>query len=102
MRVIFAERARRDIGEIYDNIAQHNPVAAQNVEDAIRAACERLAEFPHASAATDEPNVRRMPLVRYPFTIFYRVDAARELVEVARVIHAARVRNLGRMADDWD
>lgn len=102
MRVVFAERARRDIGDIYNSIAQHNPVAAQNVEDTIRAACERLAEFPHASAATDEPNVRRMPLVRYPFTIFYRVDAERELVEVARVIHAARIKNLGRIPDDRD
>ncbi len=46
MRVVFAERARRDIGDIYDNIAQHNPSAAQRVEDTIRVRCERLAEFP--------------------------------------------------------
>jgi plasmid stabilization system protein ParE len=31
MRVVFAERARRDIGDIYDDIAQHNPSAAQRV-----------------------------------------------------------------------
>jgi plasmid stabilization system protein ParE len=28
MKVVFAERARRDIGNIYDDIAQHNPGAA--------------------------------------------------------------------------
>ncbi len=41
-----------------------------------------------------------MPLVRYPYTVFYRVDAGRDVVEVARVIHAARVRDLGRMPEE--
>lgn len=97
---MFAERAQRDIGDIYDSIAQHNPDAAQRVEDAIRAGCEGLGDFPYASAATDEPNVRRLPLVRFPYTIFYRVDAARALVEIARVIHAARVKDPGKLPED--
>jgi hypothetical protein len=42
----------------------------------IRATCEGLVDFPYASAATDEPNVRRVPLVRFPYTIFCRIDAA--------------------------
>jgi plasmid stabilization system protein ParE len=94
MKVVFAERARRDIGEIFDVIAAHDPRAAQRVEDAIRRACEWLGDFPRAAAATDEPNVRRFPLVRYPYTIYYRFHATRGRVEIARVIHAARIRNL--------
>ncbi len=70
MNVVYAERARRDIGEIYDAIAIRNSTAAQRVEDMIRSNCEGLADFPFASAATDELNVRRLPLVRYPYTIF--------------------------------
>ena len=54
MRVVFAERARQDISDIYDSSAQHNRAAAQCVEDAIRADCDRLGAFPYASAATDE------------------------------------------------
>ena len=96
MRVVYAERARRDIGDIYDTIAPHNPKAAGRVEHMIRAACEGLADFPFAPAATDEPNVRRLPLVRYPYTIFYRVDPIRDLVEIVRVVHSARVTDLGR------
>jgi toxin ParE1/3/4 len=95
MRVVFAECARRDIGDIYDDIAQHNPSAAQRVEDTIRVRCER-----HAAPATDEPNVRRLPLVRYPYTIYYRVDAERGLIEIARVVHAARIKNLRRLPSD--
>jgi toxin ParE1/3/4 len=100
MKVVYAERARRDIADIYDSIARRNPAAARRVEDRIRTICEGLADFPYASAATDEPDVRRTPLVRFPYTIFYRVDAARDVVEVARAVHGARVRDLGKMPDD--
>jgi len=99
MKVVYAERAKRDIGDIYDTIAPHNPTAAQRVEDMIRTACEGLADFPYAPPATDEPNVRRIPLVRYPYTIFYRVDPIRNLVEIARVVHSARVRDLGSVPE---
>lgn len=100
MRVVYGERARDDIARICDSIALHNPVAAQAVEDLIRATCEALADFPYASAATDEPGVRRIPLVRFPYTIFYRVNAMSDVVEIARVLHGARVRNLGKMPDE--
>ncbi len=99
MKVVYAERARQDIAAIYDYIALNNAGAAQIVEDAIRSACEALADFPLAAPATDEPGVRRAPLVRYPYTIFYRVDADRQRVEIARVIHAARIRRLGSLPD---
>ena len=86
--------------QIYDSIAKHNPVAAQRVEDAIRANCIGLADFPFASAATDEAHVRRLQLVRYPYTIFFRINVARQRVEIARVLHGARIKNLGTLPDD--
>jgi plasmid stabilization system protein ParE len=42
MKVVCAERARRDIADIYVYIALHNRAAAQRVEDMIRMACEGL------------------------------------------------------------
>lgn len=97
MKVVFAERARRDIESIHDSIALHDRAAAQRVEDAIRELCEQLGRFPYASAATDEPNVRRVPLVHYDFTIFFRIDTSRHQVQIARVVRSARVRSLRRM-----
>jgi plasmid stabilization system protein ParE len=38
--------------------------------------------------------------VRYPYTIFYRIDAERGLVEIARVIHGGRVKDLRQMPED--
>jgi len=100
MKVVYAARARQDIAAIYDYVALRNARAAQAVEDAIRDTCEALADFPFAAPATDEPGVRRVPLVRYPYAIFYRVDPDRQRVEIARVIHAARIADLGRLPDE--
>jgi toxin ParE1/3/4 len=100
MNVVYAERAKRDIGDIYDAIGTHNPTAVQRVEQMIRDACEGLADFPYAASATDEPNVRRLPLVRYPYTIFYRVDPDRNRVEIARVVHSARIEDLGSVPEN--
>lgn len=100
MKVVYADRARQDVAAIYDHIALSNPRAAQAVEDAIRITCEALAEFPFAAPATDEPNVRRAPLAIYPYTIFYRVDNQRQCIEIARVIHGARITDLGRLPED--
>ena len=100
MKVVYAERARRDISEIYDSIVAHSPPSAHKVEALIRNQCIRLADFPYAAAKTDLPDVFRMPLVRYPYTIFYRVNVTLDRIEIARVIHGARVRNLWKLPDD--
>jgi toxin ParE1/3/4 len=100
MKVVYAERARRDIADIYDAIQPHNPSAARRVEALIRINCDRLADFPYTAAKTDEPGVFRLPLVRHPYTIFYRVDLELGRIEIARVIHGARVKDLSRLPVD--
>ena len=53
-----------------------------------------------AVGKTDEPNVYRRPLGKYRYTIFYRVPPGDEGIEVARVIHAARVKDVRKVPDD--
>ena len=96
MDVVFADTARWDIAEIYDTIALNNPAAALRVEALIREKCGRLAEFPYSGYKTNRTNVIRLPLVRYPYVIYYRVDVDLDRVVIARVIHAARIKNLRR------
>jgi toxin ParE1/3/4 len=100
MNVVYAETARRDIAAIYDSIAPDNQPAAKRVELLIRIKCERLAEFPYAAAKTDEPSVFRLPLVRYPYTIYYRVNLALDRVEIARVVHSSRIKDLSKLPDE--
>lgn len=66
MRLVFAERARQDIQDIYETIAASN--------------CLRIADFLFASAPTDEPHIRRLPIVRFPYRNFFRVRPDADLV----------------------
>ena len=52
---------------------------------------------PRIGVRTDRPHVYRWPLRRYRYTIFYRVLLNEDAVEIARVIRAARIKNLGRL-----
>ena len=99
MRLIYAERAISDIAGIYDMITVDSVASAQRVEDAIRARCEELADFPLASSTTDEPDIRRRAVTRYPYTIFFRFRARIAAVEIARVIPGIQVRDLEHMPD---
>ena len=88
MRLRYAPRARTDIVEIYEYIAQHSPRAAVAVSAQIRATSRLLAEYPDLGRETDIPNVRMFPTARYPYLIYYRVRGA-DLV-IVHVRHARR------------
>jgi plasmid stabilization system protein ParE len=100
MRLVYAARALRDIDEILAYIHERNPQAARNVSLAIEQTISLCALIPYAGARTDEHNVYRHPLARYPYTIFYRVDPGNDVLQVARVIHGARIKELGQVPDD--
>lgn|SRR5690606_505067 len=102
MMVRFTRRARRDISEIYNWLVDRNPVAARQVEDFIRKASLGLAEFPMMGVPTDLAQVRRLPLVRYPYTIFYRVDDTGGFVDILRIVHGSRIRDAGSMPGESD
>ena len=100
MRIVYAPRALRDIDEILTYIHQRSPSGAHNVSLAIEHAIQLCALNPGATGKTDEPNLYRRPLGKYRYTIFYRALPDKEGIEVARVIHGARVKNLQRLPDD--
>jgi toxin ParE1/3/4 len=97
MRVRYTAQAQIDIDDIYNYIALDNPAAARRVEDYIRFAIEMLATFPRLGVATDEEDVRRMPIGRFPYTVFYRVEDQKLEVHVLRVTNAARERDPNRI-----
>lgn len=100
MRLVYAPRALRDIDEILAYIQARSPQGAGNVSRAIERAIDLTARNPYAGSSTDEPNLFRYPLGRYRYAVFYRVDAVRNVVEIVRVIHGARLRDLGRLPEE--
>ena len=99
MKIAYAPRALRDIEELLDYTHKRSPRSAHNVSLAIEHAILMCALHPNAAARTDEPDVRRRPLGKYRYTIFYRVLARDEGIEVVRVVRSARVRSLGKVPE---
>jgi plasmid stabilization system protein ParE len=49
-----------------------------------------LGEFPRLGHQTDEPGVRILPVVRYPFVLFYTIDDAADEVVILHVRDSAQ------------
>jgi len=84
-RVILSAQADRDLEQIVRFLAQKNPAAAERLGYALIEEALSLAHLPRRGGAVrSRPGYRR--LVHRPwFLIFYRIDEARQLVEVARI-----------------
>lgn len=97
MKVTYARRAQQDMAEIDAHIRAQDPGTAKNVAREIQARCAALALNPFLNPTTDLRNVRRMPLTRYPFTVYYRTNTPTRQIFVIRIVRSSRVRNLGRV-----
>jgi addiction module RelE/StbE family toxin len=89
MKLRYTPRARSDLAEIHDYIAQDNPQAARRVIQIIRKAAEALAQNPLVGKAGRVAGTRELAVSRFPFMLAYRVDA--EEVQILSVIHTARM-----------
>ena len=99
MRLVYTEPARDDISAIYDYNARRSVRSARLIERRIRSACKMAADFPGSAPKTNVPNVRRSPMVRHPYTIYYRIKTDLDLVEILRVIYSPRIIDLDTPPD---
>ncbi len=89
MKVVWTESALADLDEILAYTAEHYPSLVGPLERRIRAAVARIADWPLSARVVDErPGAHVVPLIRYPYRIFYRL--AGETVELLHIHHAAR------------
>ena len=89
MRVRYSNLALAELDVILSDLGAKNPAAARRFEDRIGQVSERMGRFPHGfQEVAQRPGVRRVPLVRYPYLIFYKIFAGE--VIVLRVVHGAR------------
>jgi toxin ParE1/3/4 len=89
MKVRYSNLALAELDAILSDLAAKNPTAAQRFEGRISQVSERIGRFPNGfQEVAERPGVRRVPLVRYPYLIFYKVFA--DEVIVLRVVHGAR------------
>jgi toxin ParE1/3/4 len=89
MRVVYTEEALKDLDAIAGWLIAHYPAVAPAVERRIRSVVAHIARWPESSRRTAKrPDVRAMPLGRYPYRIFYRVTD--DTVEILHIHHSAR------------
>ena len=84
-RVALAGQADRDLEEIVRFLAQKNSTAAERLGYALLDDAISLANMPRRGLAVHDRSGYRRILHRPWFLIFYRIDEARRLVEVARI-----------------
>jgi addiction module RelE/StbE family toxin len=90
MRVRYTPEAFADRERIIEYLRARSPSGARNVAASIRDAVAQLGDHPHSGYRTDDPQVRVIFIVRYPYKIFYRV---RETVEILHIRHTSRREN---------
>lgn len=88
MKVRLDPRAVGDLDEIRAYLVERSPSGAERVRQHIAQTLERLGDFPFLGRETDEPDVRVLPLTRYPYLIFYAV--LNDTVAVLHIRHGAR------------
>jgi plasmid stabilization system protein ParE len=90
MKVEFTKRAIRDLHDISDYSRRHfgNRVTAA-LERRIRAAISNIGHAPESAPRIEQlPGMRVVALVRYPFSVFYRI--VDDTVRIVHIRHAAR------------
>jgi toxin ParE1/3/4 len=89
MKVVFSRLALAELDEILGYLSERSPLGAEHVEARILRALDHIAQHPHAAEeVAQRPGVRRLPLGRYPYVIYYEVIASD--VTILRILHGAR------------
>jgi len=94
MKVIYTYEALRDLDEILTFIASNYPNISAAFQERLQSVERRIGLWPmSAEEVTQRPGVRVVPLVRYPYKVFYQIT--NEAVEILYVHHAARQESSG-------
>jgi plasmid stabilization system protein ParE len=79
--------ALADLNSVLDYIAAHPP-QGRSVQARIHAIIDLLLLHPGIGTRTDDPSIRRMTVLPYPYVIFYEATEAELIVHAIR--HSAR------------
>ena len=89
MKVEFAKRASDDLRKVAADSRVFGDAVAAAVERRIREIIDHIAKRPElASRVVERPGMRVIPLLRYPYKIFYRVLEDR--VRILHIRHTSR------------
>jgi len=89
MKSVWTEAALADLDNALAYTRIHFPQSLAALEARVRATVARIEHWPESAREVENrPGVRVVPLIRYPYRIFYRVAAER--IEILHFHHGAR------------
>ncbi len=88
MTVRYTRRAQNDLTKILDYLDERSPRGALSVKQAIKRAVEAIGENPGVGRPTGKGEIRGMPVSRYPYLIYWTVEA--DEVQILHIRHGAR------------
>ena len=89
MKLRYTPRAKLDLAEIHDYIAQENSQAARRVILLNRKSAETLPQNPQIGRVGRIFGTRELTVVRFPFMLAYRIES--EEIQILAVVHTARL-----------
>jgi plasmid stabilization system protein ParE len=88
VRLRYTLPALADLESTLDYIAAQSPQGARRVQTRLKAIIDLLLSHPHIGTRTDDPTIRRMAALPYPYLIFYEVGEGELIIHAVR--HMAR------------
>ncbi len=90
MKAVYTRGALSDLHTILSGLKAVNPLAAAAVEKSVCAAVARVETWPQSARAVTQwkGTVRALPLVRYPYIIFYQTKS--DVIEILHIRHTSR------------
>jgi len=89
MKLRYTPRAKLDLAEIHDYIAQENPQAARRVIFLIRQTAQNLLQNPQIGKPGRVAGTHEITVGRFPFMLAYCIET--EEIQILAVVHTARL-----------
>ncbi len=89
MKVSYTPRARTDLARIHDWLSERSIQAAPAVIAAIRDTARLIGDYPGIGRPTDIEGVKLLPVVRYPYLVYYMTEP--DEVVIVHVRHGSRL-----------
>jgi toxin ParE1/3/4 len=90
VKIRYRPTALAQLDAIFEYITARNPSAARRVMVRIKRSIDLLADFPRSSKESEIRGIHEMPIVRYPYVVFYTIDDATQEVVILRVRHTSQ------------
>ncbi len=93
MRLRLTRRALADLEIIARYLEARSPQAAKRVEMAIRAAINRLVDYPSTGRRQSVSAVRKIVTSEYGYIVYYDVDVALKEISILTIQHGRQERS---------